>query len=828
MNLSAGSAHGKIHLAVSEPWRRIEREFASSGDAVAVHRGLTQIVDEMVAQAYAAAIEPILNKGAAVVALGEYGRSQLFPYSAVNLLIVLETETSWTALREVLSEFVRELWDVGLRVNHSVRTVAECLDLREEDRDLKLGLLDRRFVAGQRHVSAQLDSRLGGLLSKNGQKIAQELCRAARLRYARHQNTVRQLQPDVVECPGGLRDLQFISWLALLNPERRQPAIDPLGPASAFLNAVRCSLHYVARSDRNLLDTESQEANARQAQSSRVEWMREYYRHAAAVSNHARRALEECEKTDSSLLGNFREWRSRLSNTDFTVSRDRVLLRNPAQIENDPALLLRLIEFMARHDIKPSPSTEVRLEAARPALAAYCSRSGPLWGELKNILALPHAATALRTLQNTGLLSALLPEWAHIENLNNIESGRSRTVDEQVLMACERVNELRTGSDSTRQRFLEMLAELDSTGVLLFALLYHDIGRDSANGDAQRLAVTRAAQAARRIGMPPEEQSDVEFLIEHQFDLGEATSVRDMADPATARWLAKRIGTIERLRMLALLTYAGHSSAGVDALSAWRAEQLWQAIEITRRELTRELETDRILDVPYTLPSDAEFIKGFPVRYLRVHQPAEIEAHLHLYEASRPTGVALHLDRVQQAYRLTLVARDMPFLFASLAGALSSFGMDILKAEAFSNAQGLILDTFIFADPKRTLEQNPFETERLQDLIRRVALGTPDAQKLLRRQPPPHDHKKRATEPLVHFDSNACETATLVEIVADDRPGLLCSLAAAFSGAGCNIDVVLIDTKGHRAIDVFYVAYEGRKLTPEVQSILKEKLRAAC
>src|SRR5271165_544450 len=523
MNLSAGSAHGKIHIAVSEPWRRMERDFASSGDASVVHRDLTQIVDEMVAQAYTSAIEPILNKGAALLALGEYGRAQLFPYSGLNLLIVLETETSWTALREVLSEFVRDLWDLGLRVNHSVRTIAECLDLREEDRDLKLGLLDRRFVAGQRHVFAQLDNRLGGLLAKNGQKLAQELCRAARLRYARHQNTVRQLQPDVVECPGGLRDLQLISWLAALGPERRHPAIDPLHRAAAFLNGVRCLLHYRARSDRNLLDFEAQEAFARQAQSSRVEWMRQYYGHAAAISNHARRALEESEKSDSSLLGNFREWRSRLSNTDFTVSRNRVLLRNPAQIETDPDLLLRLIEFMARHDIKPSPGTEVRLQAARPALAAYCSRPAPLWAELKNILALPHVATALRTLQSTGLLGALLPEWTHIENLSNIESGHSRTVDEHVLIACERINELRNSSDSTRQHFLPLLAELDSSGVLLFAVLYHDIGKDSANGDALRLAVTRAAEAARRMRMPPDEQSDVEFLIEHQFDLAEAT-----------------------------------------------------------------------------------------------------------------------------------------------------------------------------------------------------------------------------------------------------------------------------------------------------------------
>jgi [protein-PII] uridylyltransferase len=830
MNLGAGTASVKLNpLASGDPWRRIEREFASTGDASLVQRGLTQAIDELVAKAYQAAVEPVLPGGAAMLALGEYGRAQLFPYSDINVLIVLESEASWVALRGVLSEFVRELWDLGLRVDHSVRTIAECLDGREENLELRIGLLDRRWVAGDKLVYAHLKNRLPEYFGKHAQKLAQQLCHQARLRYAKHRNTIRHLEPDVQETPGGFRDLQLIRWLARLSSERA-PLVDPFNSAASFLGTARCFLHYQARGDRNLLDFGAQESLARQPYSrhaARVDWMREYYSHAALVSKHARRALESSDKNASSLLGNFRDWRARLSNTDFTVSRDRLLLRNPAQIEADTDLLLRSIEFMARHDIQPASSTESRLEAARPALAAYCAAPQPMWATLKNILALPHIAVALRTLQRTGLLSALFPEWSHIENLNTADHGHSYTVDEHVLAASERIEELRNSQDPNRRRFAELLSEIDNPAVLLFALLYHDMGKDSADGDTLRLSVARAAEAARRIGMPPDEQSDVEFLIERQSDLAEGMSARDPADPATPRWLAKRIGTIERLRQLAILTYADISSVHSDSMSPWRMDQLWMVHQVTRHELTRELETDRIQEVPRTLPRHAEFIKGFPVRYLRVHQRAEIESHLALYELSRPTGVAVQLEREQNAYRLTVVARDMPFLFASLAGALSSFGLDILKAEAFSNAQGLILDTFVFADPKRALEQNPPEAERLQDTIRRVALGKTDGRKLLRNRA--HlDHKKRSAEAVVHFDSDACDTATLVEISADDRPGLLCSLAAVFSSAGCNIEVVLIDTKGHRAIDVFYVAYEGRKLSVDMQATLREKLRSAC
>jgi [protein-PII] uridylyltransferase len=279
--------------------------------------------------------------------------------------------------------------------------------------------------------------------------------------------------------------------------------------------------------------------------------------------------------------------------------------------------------------------------------------------------------------------------------------------------------------------------------------------------------------------------------------------------------------------MLALFTYADVSVTSPNAMTPWRLEQLWQTFQMTQGEFTRQLETDRIVELPAHLSQWGEFIQGFPGRYLRARSAAEIERHTRLYERSRAAQAAVELDRVEGAYRLTVIARDMPGLFASFAGAISSFGLDILKAEAFSNSHGVILDTFVIGDPKRTFERDPEEAERLQDLIRRVALGKTDANRLLRNRAQP-GLRKRAFPPQVQFDSEACETATLVEIVTEDRPGLLYSLATAFSSTGCNIDIVLIDTKGHRAIDVFYVAREGRKLTPEFQKTLEEKLLAVC
>jgi [protein-PII] uridylyltransferase len=254
-------------------------------------------------------------------------------------------------------------------------------------------------------------------------------------------------------------------------------------------------------------------------------------------------------------------------------------------------------------------------------------------------------------------------------------------------------------------------------------------------------------------------------------------------------------------------------------------EQLWRVYLGTYNELTRELEADRLTQAP----DRAEFLEGFPVRYLRTHSEAEIAAHLELDQRSRAQGVALDIRKENGFYRLTLVARDRPGLLASIAGALASFGMNILKAEGFANLHGSILDTFVFADPHRTLELNPSEVDRLRMMLQRVTLGKQDVKSLLQNRPKPTLPSRRARiQPVVSFDNQASEAATLIQVVAQDRPGLLYDLTSTISSAGCNIDLVLIDTEAHKAIDVFYVTAEARKLEAAVQAVLRERLVAAC
>jgi [protein-PII] uridylyltransferase len=306
----------------------------------------------------------------------------------------------------------------------------------------------------------------------------------------------------------------------------------------------------------------------------------------------------------------------------------------------------------------------------------------------------------------------------------------------------------------------------------------------------------------------------------------------DLSDGSTARILADRIGTIERLRLLTMLTYADISAVNPQAMTPWRLEQLWRVFRLAYEELTRELETERIhvkSNGNGVSAERARFLEGLPTRYLRTHTEDEIEGHVQLYRQLESRPVAVEISHQRGIYRLTLLTRDKPALFASVAGAISSFGLNILKAEAFSNASGMVVDTFTFSDPHRTLELNPPEMDRLRGIVRKVVEGRQPVERLLRARPKPSPPSRKAhLQPRVAFNNDASEAATLVEIVAVDRPGLLYDLAHAISGAGCNIEVVMIDTEAHKALDVFYITAQGAKLDAALRARLREDLLAAC
>jgi len=815
------------------PLPDLRERFLSDGNPVAILAERTASVSQVIAESFQTYLTPVFPEGLAMVAVGGYGRSELFPHSDIDILILVERAPQDEKSRDALSRFLRTGWDGGLHVSHSVHTVEECCALHPGNLELTISLLDQRFLCGDADLYRKLSSRLQKFIASERPTIVKGLIRQTRERHEKFQNTVYHLEPNLKEAPGGLRDLHVIGWLTKLqDPARELPDwLAELREEIRFLFTARCYLHYAAGRDQNVVQFDAQEEILKQpfqAEMTVAQWMRQYFLAARRVFRAAKQAVDVVESSaPSGLFSHFRDWRSRMSTSEISVSKDRLLLRNPQMLESDPELALRVLRFTARHGLPPAADTERRIERALPAIESHFASERPLWNHLREIFSLPHAMLALRTMHETGLLGALMPEWRMIEGFVIRDFYHRYTVDEHTLIVAQNLLNLRAGADGPRRRFAELITEVESVPLLVFAILLHDIGK-SIDGPTHAYESARLGDVImKRIQMPDEEQMFVRFLVEQHLILSSVMNSRDLDDPSTAKDLATKAGTVENLRYLALMTYADISGVNPTAMTPWRLDQLWRVYSIGLRELTRELDTDRI-HTHSSAPAH-DFLEGFPSRYLRTHDKDEVAAHIALEEKARKDGVGVELVRRGGVWKLTVITLDRPRLFASIVGALSGIGMDIVKAEAFANAKNEVLDSFTFADPQRTLELNPSEVDRLRATLEKAAMGTLDVRQMLERRLRPSPAKTaERLRPAIYFDAEASAHATLVEIIAEDRIGLLYDLANVFAESNCSIEVVLIDTEARKALDVFYLTKEGRKLTENEQFVLEDRLRAAC
>jgi [protein-PII] uridylyltransferase len=808
-----------------------QRAVAAPSDVLISLAERANQVDRMVVEAADSLLFPTVPDGLALAAVGGYGRRQLFPFSDVDLLLLCQNEAIPRDRKPEISAFLQRLWDSGLRVSQSVRTPEECLAVHDQNAELNISLLDQRFLAGDRPLFAALSKKFPRFVQANRDALMRNLVRLTRERHTKYAGTYYHLEPNVKDTPGGLRDFQFIRWMEQLrdadaNRITAPDAPEELRQAFRFLAGLRCALHSQAGRDQNRLTFDAQDGLAENGQGKEVAaWMREYYRHARIVDRAALRSLELWDAQSSALFAQFVGWRSRLSNVDFSVHRERVHVRAPHLLDSDPELVLRLFEFVAHHGIPLSNEAVNQLEARLSRLREYFEEPRHLWPALNQIFSQQHAPLAVRSMHETGVLFALFPGLEQIECLVVRDFYHRYTVDEHTLVAIQ-------NACSAPEGYGELLRELPQKGVLVFALLFHDSGKASTEASSGytghvEASLVAASEAMRRIRMPAPERDTVSFLIRNHMELSVAMRSRDLADPKAIQDVAHIVGTEGLLKALTLLTYADISAVNPNVMTPWRSSQLWRLYLAVYRELTRELSEQRIAES--ALGPGGELLEGLPVRYLRTHSEEEIAAHVELSSKSETKGVAMDIRSLDMAWQLTVIAADTPGLFARIAGTLAGFGMNILRAEAFSNRRGQIVDTFVFADPTRTLELNPSEVDRLRTTAERVILGKLDVRELLKNRPKPKPPSRRVRVPAaIRFDGEASAAATLVELVAEDRPGLLYDLASAISSSGGNIEVVLIDTQANRAIDVFYVTVKGRKLTVDEQSTMGEDLRKAC
>lgn len=788
-------------------------------------------MDALVQQLYAEAGS--LTQSVAVFALGGYGRRELCLHSDVDLLILF-AGTIGRDDERFLHAFLNPLWDLGLTIGHHVREVSEGAALDADNSEFLLALTDARSVVGD---ATLLDQFLAASdVARTNSRTLDALKGLIAERHAKYNDTLYQLEPDVKEAPGGLRDLFGAQTIAKLS----DPALLSHGGAGAraledaeeFLLRVRSVLHLEAGRHHNVLSHEVQERVADRlgyagtTPSQRVErFMGDYFRHARAIDRSLRFAL----RTAPAPIGR-----------NLVRAADGVRFIDAREAAERPETWLAL--FQAALDAGCAVSDEaltcVAQNAGRFAAESFVPTPAHREALLRFLKPKPGLYARLSEMHDCGVLGQMFPEFKAINCRVVRDFYHKYTVDEHTLLTIRNLERLTDRPPRERERFARLLNDLQAPELLVLSLLYHDVGKWTED-DHTLESARMAHQMFDRIGLSDDQRAEVDFLVREHVKMSLVAFRRDTEDPEIVRQFAQFIGVEERLKMLCLMTLADVEAVSRETLTPWKEELLWRLYVDTYNHLTLTY-GDEVIDREQSLhsklmerrPDDvsadelAAFLEGLPRRYLQLFSRESVYRHVRLSRDLAPDTLQVWLTRVESGWELTVLTHDRPFLFSNIAGVLSSYGMDILRGFAFTKPTGLIVDLFHFTDDERYLELNAEGEGELLRLLTDVVLGRADiATRLRGREQGAFRRKLPRFAPVVHCDNESSRRYTIVEIIAEDAMGLLYRVSRAMSESGCDVDLVLIGTEGRRAIDVFHLTRDGVKLTPDQQAEITGNLQ---
>jgi [protein-PII] uridylyltransferase len=768
----------------------------------------------------------------AVIAVGGYGRRHLCLHSDIDILILFGGRIG-LAEEGFLRGFLHPLWDLGVVVGHQVREIDDVKVVETDNPEFLLALLDARPVAGARELFEQF----GDLFHTAATHafILRSLLELVDARHANFNGTLYQLEPDVKEAPGALRDLTATRTIALLTDPlllRRGPTDQArVDDAEDFLLRVRSTLHLAGERNLNLLSHELQERAADMLgypgaePRLRVErLMSDYFRHARIVS----RSLDWARRTAPVPVG-----------PNLGLSRDGVRFVDPVQAARNPPSWMAVFQAAVDHGAEVAEETLscIQQHVDRYRADDFFPQAADRAAVIRFLEPRPGLYARLSEMHDCGLLGRVFPEFQAISWRVVRDFYHKYTVDEHTLLTIRNLERLKTTDVPSRMRFRSILTDLQSPALLVLALLLHDVGKWRDDDHAVE-SVRMAANVLDRLQLPAEDREAVLFLIRHHLRMSLVAFRRDTEDPDIVRQFASFIGTEERLKMLCLMTFVDVEAVSPETLTAWKEELLWRLYVDAYNHLTQrygdeliersQAELDELLaGRPHDVEPEAitRFLEGLPQRYLHLFSRDAIYRHVRLARDIRPDEVHVSLEPSDHVWTLAVVTLDKPLLFSNICGVLASFGMNILRGHAFTNPNGLVLDVFQFTDEERFLELNRDAQAQVRHVLEDVVAGRADVTARLRGREQSVLKAAARFAPVVRADNAASSRYTILDIVASNALGLLYRISRVISQHACEVDLVLIATEGEKAIDVFHITRAGRKLTEAEQQALTADLQ---
>ena len=843
-------AEGKTsHVAALAQWRgareHVHARFAVKRDIGPLWKGLGEAMDGYIAA--------LVGKGEtrfAVMAVGGYGRGQLFPYSDIDVLVV----SADAEAKESIETVLYGLWDTGLTVGHAVRSIEEVIATAKDDHTIMASILDMRHVAGSKNIAARCQRRVAKeLIDSDSLRFVEAKLNERDVRHARALDSRLVLEPNVKEGKGGLRDLHTIWWLARYCYDVKRISDLTKGAiftaedakhyekALDFLATVRASLHlaYGRAEERLTFDAQLNLAETYHYRLSGEEaakrFMKHYFYHATRVGELTRSfctLLEDEKKRPPS--SRITRWFSSTAKLGaFVREGERLSVTGAKQFKDDPLLMVELFSTVQEEGLDVHPHALKAMARSLNALTKKHRASARASELFFRILLSPKAPhITLRRMSEAGVLARLIPEFAGIEGQMQYDRYHTYTVDEHTLKAIEALYAIEHGELSDELPIATAIAsQIQSRRVMYMAMLTHDIGKGS--GKQAEHGEVLSAEIARRMHCTDAEVETIAWLVRQHLLMSEVAFKRDLDDPKTIEDFVAVVQSPERLRLLLMITVADIRAVGPTIWNGWKGALLR---DLYTRALARMGGSDAPVDalqamarlMPKLVVSgwSQEAAQGFVdttapvVFWSRPLGEQEVLAALYRrFHAAHEPALAVTQDGFRAITELTVCLATHPHLLQQVAGVAALMGASIASAKLMAARDGTSWVKLGLQDVLGAAFDADKAMREFAKLYHKVQSGALDlTPELVRVRPKPQARKQAAfAEPArVMMDNALSATHTVIEVNGTDRIGFLHDIAAALVENGLVTATAHVATYGSRAVDVFYVkdAYGHKLLHP--------------